>query len=298
MRQFEEISAEDQQYINDLNIAWLESKYGKFSGSNIISLMAGVDDPVLLGKTKLKMVHEAMADIVAMDDSTMLSKQDGSPLIKPLREQLGSGWGSKPITTEESKFAFKMIDPNPEGLKTYAEKVAIQKITKFTPDPELTKPWIVRGKEFEAVGVETLSNVIDMDFEATGHDQTFVLHPEFDDYGVTADGVNKSGGKVVLPLEGKCPNTETHLKYTHIKDSKTLKEIEPRYFWQTQSQIDCHETEKGLFFSFDDRFDDNHSHLNLHFCYLERDDAAIKQIHQRLQMARDWQDKFLNQYVR
>jgi len=70
----EQLSAEDQQYVNDLNLTWLESRYGNFSGSNIISLMAGVDDPELLSKTKVKLVHKAI-ETLGKDD---LSKVDGS----------------------------------------------------------------------------------------------------------------------------------------------------------------------------------------------------------------------------
>ena len=284
----QQLSPEDQQYIEDLNLAWLEKRYGKFSGSNMISLMGGIDDPVLLSDDKIEIVLSVVDSL----DKKSFGKT-GKPYIKDVRANI-AGFD---IDADQLNYALKQLDPYSEGLKTYAEKVAIQSITKFTPDPELTKPWIVRGKEYEALGVQTLSNVLDMDFVELGHDQVFTLHPEYDDYGVTADGLNKEGGKTKLTLEGKCPDTATHLKYTHIKDSKTLKEIEPKYFWQTQAQMDCHEVDKGLFFSFDDRFDEEHSHLNLHFCYLDRDDKAIKQIHERLNMAREWQDKFLNDYA-
>ena len=290
MKQLAEISTEDQQYINDLNLAWLESKWAKYSGSNMISLVTGVDDPELLGKTMLSKVHETLPKLKAEDIG-----KTGKPLIGSVRDLLG--W-SKPITTDQLNYALKMLNPHPEGLKTYAEKVAVQAMTHFSPDPELTKPWIIRGKEYEAIAIQQLSNILNMDFQDTGHDQKFIIHPDHPDYGSTPDGRYLEGGKAKLTLEGKAPNTETHLKYTHIKDSKSLKLIEPRYFWQTQSQMDSDEVEKGLFYSFDDRFKDEYSHLNIHYCYLERDDQAIKQIHQRLDMARQWQERFMNEYVR
>jgi len=81
-----------------------------------------------------------------------------------------------------------------------------------------------------------------------------------------------------------------------IKNGADLKEVEPKYFYQMQSQMDCCQTDKGLFFSFDDRFHDESLHL--HYCYIERDEKVIKQIHQRLEMANEWIDLFLKKHLK
>lgn len=268
--------------IEDANNEWLESRWGVFTGSNTHSLMSGVDDPELLDSDTVAIVLEAVSRL----PKDAFSERDGKPLIKQLNER----FASLTISAKERDYALKQLDPYPEGLKTYAEKVAMETITKFTPDPELTKPWIIRGKEKEVEGINELSVITGHEFSNLGHEQQILMHA--DDYGSTPDGVVFDGDKIITGCEGKCPDRTTHWKYLHnIKDAKSLKETEPRYYWQIQSHMLCAEADYWYFFSFDDRFIDPACHL--HYCKIDRIQEDVDKILKRLDMARTYRDLYL-----
>lgn len=80
----------------------------------------------------------------------------------------------------------------------------------------------------------------------------FNVHPDLPNYGDSPDGLIWRDGKVVATLEIKCPNPATWMKYyASFKSGKTLKEIEPKYYWQCQSHMLCAGVDRCDFVSYD-----------------------------------------------
>lgn len=65
-----------------------------------------------------------------------------------------------------------------------------------------------RGSELESDAL-TLYEIEKQDTEKVG----FVLHDEYDWFGVSPDALVKKGKKYVGAVEIKCPDTKTHIKY-------------------------------------------------------------------------------------
>lgn len=272
------LSAE-QQLIYDLEYAWHESRWAVFTGSNTNSLMAGVDDPVLLDKSQIEIILNAIDGL----SSDAIGKT-GKPLIKPLRDSIASF----EVSVDQMNYALKQRDPYPDGLKTYAKSVLMESLTHFEMPPELRVQHILRGKGKEPKAVDSLSFEIGQDFVKTGYEQEILLY--CDDFGSTPDGlIIDDNGKIITGCEIKCPDKSTHWDYMrNIKDGQTLKEHESKYYWQIQSHILCADADYWWFASFDDRFKSDESHL--HYCKIEKCEEDQIKILSRLEMAREYQE--------
>lgn len=66
-----------------------------------------------------------------------------------------------------------------------------------------------------------------------------ILHPTIPNYAASPDRFSYDGEEKIL-VEIKSPLPKTYMKYRHeIKDNDTLKAVEPKYYYQIQSQLHC-----------------------------------------------------------
>lgn len=67
----------------------------------------------------------------------------------------------------------------------------------------------------------------------------FILYEGLQNYGDSPDGlVINASGEVERVLEIKCPNPATWMRYkAEFAEGITLKDIEPKYWWQVQSHM-------------------------------------------------------------
>lgn len=263
---------------------WMAQRHGKFTSSEIVRLMTGADEPELLTGDRLTLAIEGIEKLNESD----FSGKTGLPLIKPLRAVLG--WEVE-ITTDESKYAFKMRN-GPElsdGAKTYAKEVAVEMLTQFQETPELKVPHILWGKEHEVNAISRLAFERDLEITNVGKEQVFVSCDA--DSGSTPDGVivDKNGNKT---LETKCPDSKTHAEYiVNISNAETLKETEPKYYWQMQDQMRHTEAVSGLFVSYDPRFEDEDQQL--HVVFIARNNKDIALIEKQLALAVKFRDEYI-----
>lgn len=267
----------------DTHSSWMADRWGMFTSSETIRLMAGCDDPVLLDGTKLELAVKA---INSMDSSTF-SKTSGQPYIKDLRAALC--WSDE-ITAPQAAYAFKMREGEqlPEGAKTYAEEKAVELMTEFKIENELKVPHILWGKEQEVNGIEQYAIISGVEVLNVGEEQQFITKCK--DSGGTPDAiiVNAQAGGI----EAKCPNSVTHANYRlKIKDAASLKAEELKYYWQVMDQMRCTDASQWIFLSYDPRFQDDGLHL--HSVIIERNDDDIAKIEKRLAMAVEYRDSFI-----
>ena len=273
----------------DQHLEWMKSRHGFFTSSETVRLMAGVDDPELLGSTKLRLAIEGIKKLKPKD----FSASDGKPYVKPLRAVLE--WHDE-ITAAETAYAMKMMDPYPDGLKTYAEEKAVELMTEFRIENELKVPHILWGKEQETIGISTFAMQMNLKPENIGEDQEFIVKDEVS--GSTPDAVIRDDkGVIYTGIEAKCPNSRTHANYRiNIKDAKTLKEEEPKYYWQIMDQMRCTDAGEWYFISFDPRYSD--PALHLHTIVIKRNDEDIAKIEKRLAMATEWRNAYMDKLIK
>lgn len=263
---------------------WMAQRHGKFTSSEIVRLMTGADEPKLLTGDRLTLAVDAINNLSDSDFG-----KTGLPLIKPLREALA--WDAD-ITTEQAKYAFSMRN-GPElsdGAKTYAKEVAVEMLTQFQETPELKVPHILWGKEQEVNAVSRLAFERDLEITNVGKEQVFVSCDSHS--GSTPDGVIIDNDLSSKTLEVKCPDSKTHAEYiVNIRNAETLKETEPKYYWQMQDQMRHTGAVSGLFVSYDPRFDEEDEQL--HVVFIERSTKDIALIEKQLVLAVNFCDEYI-----
>lgn len=91
------------------------------------------------------------------------------------------------------------------------------------------------GHEQEPLAAEEYERVTGRTCEETER----ILHPTIPNYAASPDRFSYDGEEKIL-VEIKSPLPKTYMKYRHeIKDNETLKSVEPKYYYQIQSQLHC-----------------------------------------------------------
>jgi hypothetical protein len=91
------------------------------------------------------------------------------------------------------------------------------------------------GHEQEPLAAEEYERITGRTCEETER----ILHPTIPNYAASPDRFSYDGEEKIL-VEIKSPLPKTYMKYRHeIKDNETLKSVEPKYYYQIQSQLHC-----------------------------------------------------------
>lgn len=91
------------------------------------------------------------------------------------------------------------------------------------------------GHEQEPLAAEEYEKVTGRLCEETGR----ILHPTIPNYAASPDRFSYDGAEKMV-VEIKSPTPKTYMKYRNeIKDNETLKAVEPKYYYQIQSQLHC-----------------------------------------------------------
>lgn len=142
------------------------------------------------------------------------------------------------------------------------------------------------GSEREADARALFSELYNVEVLEVG----FVPHTTQPYFGSSPDGVVAYPyGDVEACLEIKCPNPATHFNYVaNVSDAASLKETEPKYYWQCQSHMAVTDALFVYFISFCP-----YSEVPLHVVKIKRDDEAIKKILDRVNTA----EKYISELV-
>lgn len=141
------------------------------------------------------------------------------------------------------------------------------------------------GHEQEPFAAEEYERLTGRQCEETGR----VLHPTIPFYAASPDRFAYDGEEKVV-VEIKSPLPKTYMSYRHeVKDNKTLKAVEPRYYWQIQSQLHCSGLKNADFVCFCPFL--KHP---LHIVRITADEEAQKEIEYRISEAEKIIESILN----
>lgn len=102
------------------------------------------------------------------------------------------------------------------------------------------------GHEQESLAAEEYERVTGRLCEEAGR----VSHPAIPHYAASPDRFTYEGEEKIV-VEIKSPTPKVYMKYRYeVKDNGTLKAVEPKYYYQVQSQLHCTGLKKADFVCF------------------------------------------------
>ena len=91
-------------------------------------------------------------------------------------------------------------------------------------------------------------------------------------------------------IEVKCPNINTYMKYRSlIHDAASLKDTEPKYYWQMMAEMSCTGTKSGIFIAYCPWLS-----KPIHWAEIERVEEDIKLMEERVILANQFIDEIIN----
>lgn len=110
-------------------------------------------------------------------------------------------------------------------------------------------------------------------------------------FAASPDGAiyGRDGGDIKI-IEVKCPNINTYMKYrTLIHDAASLKETEPKYYWQMMAEMSCTGAKGGIFIVYCPWLS-----KPIHWAEIERVEDDINLMEQRVILANDFINEIIN----
>ena len=110
-------------------------------------------------------------------------------------------------------------------------------------------------------------------------------------FSASPDGAvyGRDGGDFRI-IEVKCPNINTYMKYRSlVSDAASLKETEPKYYWQMMAEMSCTGTHSGVFIAYCPWLS-----KPIHWANIERNEDDVKLMEQRVILANQFIDSTIN----
>ena len=110
-------------------------------------------------------------------------------------------------------------------------------------------------------------------------------------FAASPDGAiyGRDGGDIKI-IEVKCPNINTYMKYrTLIHDAASLKEVEPKYYWQMMAEMSCTGATSGIFITYCPWLS-----KPIHWAEIERNGDDVKLMEDRVMLANEFIDEIIN----
>ena len=111
-------------------------------------------------------------------------------------------------------------------------------------------------------------------------------------FAASPDGAIYYGrdGEYIKIIEVKCPNINTYMKYrTLIHDADSLKETEPKYYWQMMAEMSCTGAKGGIFIVYCPWLS-----KPIHWAEIDRVEDDIKLMEDRVILANDFINEIIN----
>ena len=110
-------------------------------------------------------------------------------------------------------------------------------------------------------------------------------------FAASPDGAiyGRDGSNIKI-IEVKCPNINTYMKYrTLIHDAASLKEVEPKYYWQMMAEMSCTGATSGIFITYCPWLS-----KPIHWAEIERNGDDVKLMEARVMLANEFIDEIIN----
>lgn len=110
-------------------------------------------------------------------------------------------------------------------------------------------------------------------------------------FAASPDGaIYSRDGIDIKIIEVKCPNINTYMKYrTLIHDAASLKETEPKYYWQMMAEMSCTGAKGGIFIVYCPWLS-----KPIHWAEIDRVEDDIKLMEDRVILANDFINEIIN----
>lgn len=116
-------------------------------------------------------------------------------------------------------------------------------------------------------------------------------HDTIPHFAASPDGaIYGRDGEDLQIIEVKCPNINTYMKYrTLIHDAASLKETEPKYYWQMMAEMSCTGAKGGIFIVYCPWLS-----KPIHWAEIDRVEDDINLMEQRVILANDFINEIIN----
>lgn len=110
-------------------------------------------------------------------------------------------------------------------------------------------------------------------------------------FAASPDGIiYERDGKDLKILEIKCPNINTYMKYrSSVQDADSLKEIEPKYYWQMMAEMSCTGAKSGVFVTYCPWLS-----KPIHWANIARNEEDVKLMEERVVLANQFIEDIIN----
>lgn len=116
-------------------------------------------------------------------------------------------------------------------------------------------------------------------------------HDTIPHFAASPDGAIYDTDGTFRIVEVKCPNINTYMKYRLlIHDAASLKETEPKYYWQMMAEMSCTGAKSGIFITYNPWLS-----APLHSAEIERVEEDIKLMEERVVLANQFIEEIINQ---
>ena len=215
------------------------------------------------------------------------------------RSRIGSICGSK--VADIMKSGRKKDEVWSDTAKSYLMQVAAERL--FNPDflndddafqdyldqTSFTTKAMQWGSEQEDEALRLFQN---MEFpESEIVELSSCKHDTIPHFAASPDGaIYGRDGKDIRILEVKCPNLNTYMKYrTYIHDAASLKDTEPKYYWQMMAEMSCTNAKSGIFITYCPWLS-----KPIHWAEIERNEEDIKLMEDRVVLANKFIEEIIN----
>lgn len=116
-------------------------------------------------------------------------------------------------------------------------------------------------------------------------------HDTIPHFAASPDGaIYGRDGEDLKIIEVKCPNINTYMKFrTLIHDAASLKETEPKYYWQMMAEMSCTGAKGGIFVVYCPWLS-----KPIHWAEIDRVEDDINLMEQRVILANDFINEIIN----
>lgn len=116
-------------------------------------------------------------------------------------------------------------------------------------------------------------------------------HDTIPHFAASPDGAIYDTDGSIRIIEVKCPNINTYMKYRSlIHDAESLKEVEPKYYWQMMAEMSCTGAKSGIFITYNPWLS-----KPIHWADIERNEEDIKLMEERVINANQFIEEIINQ---
>ena len=193
----------------------------------------------------------------------------------------------------------KKDDPWSDTAKSYLYQVAGERLFNpaFLDDDEVFQDYIDQTSftsKAMALGIECEESAIEL-YQRMFLEGNEVVpmpscrHKDIPYFAASPDGgiYEKDGLRVI---EVKCPNINTYMKYRSlIHDAASLKETEPKYYWQMMAEMSCTGAKSGTFITYCQWLT-----KPIHHAEIERVEEDIKLMEERVVLANEFIEQIIN----